>query len=444
MILSASEARALTTKVLAFSKADSCIVSLAGHARGNIRFALNTVTTSGYQDDLVVSIESHFGQRSGSVSLNELDDASLRAAVRKSEEIARLAPPNEEFQPPLGAQKYLESRVYWAGTAGAGAEKLAALCRPAVREAEARGVTSAGFLTSGADGSAMATSNGLFLHENSTLASFTLSSRTHDGTGSGWVGGEQHDISRLDTAHLAKVAVQKTLDSRNPVALEPGKYTVLLEPTAVCDLLGMLLFALDTRSADEGRSFFTRKGGGNKLGEKLFGDKVTIFSDPQHPSAPGSVYSTDGLPAVRRSWIEGGVLKELNCSRYWAKKTNREPVPFPTNVIMNGGNTSREEMIKSTKRGILVTRFWYIREVDPRTLLLTGLTRDGTFRIAHGKIVRPVKNFRFNESPVALLNNLEAMGPSERTIGSESQFCPVWLPPLLVKDFTFSSLSDAV
>src|SRR5439155_7953267 len=140
-------------------------------------------------------------------------------------------------------------------------------------------------------------------------------------------------------------------------------------------------------------------GGGNKLGEKLFGEKVMLFSDPHHPIAPGEVYSEGGLPQVKRNWIQNGVLKELIYSRYWARKTGREPVPHPTNLIMVGGNTPIEEMIRNTPRGILVTRLWYIREVDPRTLLFTGLTRDGTFLIENGKIARAIKNFRFNESP---------------------------------------------
>ena len=228
------------------------------------------------------------------------------------------------------------------------------------------------------------------------------------------------------------------------MAVDAGKYTVILEPAAVCDLLGMMIGHFDARSADEGRSFFTKKGGGNKLGEKLFGDGVTLFSDPHHPLAPGSVYSGEGIPVIRRNWIEKGVLKELIYSRFWAKKTGREPVPHPTNLIMPGGATSIEEMIQNTRRGILVTRLWYIREVDPRTLVFTGLTRDGTFLIEEGKIAKSVKNFRFNESPAAMLNNIEAMGPAERATGSEIEDWPVFVPPLLVKNFTFSSLSDAV
>ncbi len=444
MIVTEAEAKRITSKVLALSKADSCVATLTGHERGNIRFALNNVTTSGFQDGVSLRVESHFGKRSGSASTNELDDRAIEAVVRKAEQIARLAPENPEFLPPLGPQEYLSSRVYVETTAKVRPDKLATLCAPVIQEADRGGVTAAGFLEAGAGFDAMATSKDLFVFEPSTSTRFTVSARTSDGTGSGWAGQHQHDIGRLNVSRLGQNAVRKTVQSRSPETLAPGKYTVLLEPPAVADLLALLIFDMDARSADEGRSFFTKKGGGNKLGEKLFADKVNVYSDPHHDLAPGSVSSTDGLPAQRRNWIENGVVKELVYSRFWAKKMERAPVPRPTNLIMEGGSTSVEEMVRNTKRGVLVTRFWYIREVDPRTILYTGLTRDGTFLIEDGKIVKPVKNFRFNESPVAMLNNIEAIGPSERTIGTEIDDWSMCVPPLLVRDFTFSSPSDAV
>jgi predicted Zn-dependent protease len=444
MIISEAAAEKITSKVLALSRADSSTVTVAGHERGNIRFALNSATTSGSQQNLSLSIESNFGSRSGQVSLNDLEDSSIAAAVRKSEELARLAPENPEFQTPLGKQSYLKSRAYFERTARARADKLAALCRPALSESMSHKVSTAGYLESGASCLAMATSNGLFAYEKSTSAGFTVTSRINDGGGSGWAGTNQHDIALLDTARLSRIAVRKCLETRHPETLPPGKYTVLLEPSAVCDLLVMMIGHFNARSADEGRSFFSKKGGANKIGEKLFGDHVTLFSDPHHPLAPGSVFEGSGLPVVKRNWVEEGGVKELIYSRYWAGKAGHEPVPHPTNLIMTGGTTSTEQMIASVQKGVLVTRLWYIREVDPRTLLFTGLTRDGTFLIENGKIAGPIKNFRFNESPAAMLGKIEAMGPAERTIGSEVQDWPVCVPPLLVRDFTFSSLSDAV
>ena len=444
MIISQPDAKKITDKVLALSKADSCIVTLGGHNRRHIRFALNSITTDGEQDDLTLSIHSSFGTRSGSARTNEFTDSAIAAAVRKSEEIAKFAPPDPEFMPPLGAQSYLEARTYFYATAKAGPQEMASMSKPVLDLATAKEVTVAGFFNVGSACSAMATSKGLFAHQTSTSALFSVSARTSDATGAGWAGVNQQNIARLDPAVLGRRAVQKTIDSRGPQPLQPGKYLVLLEPSAVCDLLSALIGRLDARHADEGRSFFTRKGGGNKLGEKLFAEKVNIYSDPHDRTAPGGIYSTDGLPAKRRNWIESGVLRELTYSRYWAKKMGHEPVGSPTNIVMAGGTATQDELISTVKRGILVTRFWYIREVDPRTLVLTGLTRDGTFLIEDGKIIRPVKNFRFNESPVAMLNNIEAMGKSERAIGAENTELPVSVPPLLVRDFTFSSLSDAV
>src|SRR6202044_2219852 len=167
-------------------------------------------------------------------------------------------------------------------------------------------------------------------------------------------------------------------------------------------------------------------------------------SDPNDPLVPGGVYSDDGLPAQRTMWIDGGVLKNLQCSRYWAQKMGLQPVPSPTTLTMTGGTTSTPDMIKQVKRGLLIPRFWYIREVDPQTVLLTGLTRDGVFLIEDGEIVKPVHNFRFNESPVAMLNKVIALGPSVRAYGDESTGLPSAAPPLLIDEFTLSSVSDAV
>ena len=444
MLLSEPEARKIALQALSLSKAEACVVSISSHDRAHMRFALNGATTNGGQKNVAVTIESHFSKRTGSMTVNETDGASLEAAVRKSEEIARLAPVDPEYQPPLGPQKYLPSRVYYESTAKADPARLASLCAPVLKEADEKKVTAAGFLHAGRAASLVLNSRNLSVYERSTLSGFTVSARSRDGTGSGWAGNLQHDIARLDPAALGKTAIRKTLGSRKPTGVDPGKYTVILEPSAVADLVGMMIGHFDARGADEGRSFLTKKGGGNKLGEKLFSDKVTIYSDPHHEVAPGSVYSTDALPAKRRAWVENGVVKEMIYSRYWAKKSEREPVPFPTNLIMGGGATSIEEMIRDTKRGILVTRLWYIREVDPRTLLFTGLTRDGTFLIEKGEVTRPLKNFRFNESPVSMLNNIEALGLAVRTVGSEIEDWSMCVPPLLVRDFTFSSLSDAV
>jgi predicted Zn-dependent protease len=202
-------------------------------------------------------------------------------------------------------------------------------------------------------------------------------------------------------------------------------------------MLGNMFRGFDARSADEGRSFMSKKGGGTRLGEQLFSENVNIYSDPLNPEIPGSTWSGDGLPVTRTQWVQNGVVKNLSYSRYWASQKNVQPLPFSRSLVMEGGNQSLEDLIKSTEKGILVTRFWYIRMVDPQSLLLTGLTRDGTFYIENGEIKFPIKNFRFNESPVIMLNNVEALGKPVRT-GSGL------IPPMKIRDFTFSSLSDAI
>jgi predicted Zn-dependent protease len=267
--------------------------------------------------------------------------------------------------------------------------------------------------------------------------------RTPDGKGSGYIARGYSDVNKLDTAAATKIAIQKSLGSVEAKALEPGKYTVILEPTAAAVLLENIFFNFDARSADEGRSFLSKPGGKSKIGEKIVDERVNIYSDPTNPDLPASPWAGDGMAIDKINWIEKGVVKNLIYSRYWAQKNNVKAVPSPTNVIMEGGTATMEEMIKSTKQGILVTKLWYIREVDPQTLLLTGLTRDGTFYIENGVIKHPIKNFRFNESPVIMLNNLETLGKSERVVSTESDRNYL-IPPMKIREFTFSSLSDAV
>ena len=185
-------------------------------------------------------------------------------------------------------------------------------------------------------------------------------------------------------------------------------------------------------------------GGGNRLGDKLFQDGVTIVTDPGDPVAPERVFGHEGLPQRRIVWVQDGVLQNLIHSRFWAQEKGREPVAWPSSFVIAGGTTTVDEMIRATRRGVLVTRFWYMRLLDAQKLLLTGLTRDGNFLIEDGRIVAPALNFRFNESPVAVLANVQAIGPSERTRGGETEDSAVSAPPLLVKDFNFSSASEAI
>ncbi|HNU42113.1 MAG TPA: TldD/PmbA family protein, partial [Cyclobacteriaceae bacterium] len=393
------------------------------------------------QHQLVVS--SAFGKKLGIATINEFDDASLKKVVERAEELARLAPENPEYVPFLGPQTYAESKTYIASTAAITPKLRSDLVEQSIKVAKEAGAVAAGFLEDNTGFVAMMNSKGLFAYNTSTNTNFSVTVRTADGTGSGYATRGYNDITKLDTKTATQIATQKAVKSVKARAIEPGKYTVILEPAAVAVLLENIFFRLDARQADEGRSFLSKAGGGTRLGEKLVDERVNIYSDPLNPDLPTSTWNGDGRPQEKVSWIEKGVIKNLSYERYWAEKKGVKAVPGPDAAIMEGGTKSLEELIAGTKKGVLVTRLWYIRDVDPQSLLLTGLTRDGTFYIENGRIQYPIKNFRFNESPIIMLNNLEELGKVERTVSVESNQNYL-LPPLKVRDFTFSSLSDAV
>ncbi|QNH62053.1 TldD/PmbA family protein [Hymenobacter sediminicola] len=439
-ILSKDEAQAILKKVLSFSTADECAAQLNGSTTGNIRYARNAVSTAGSSSDVSMVVEARFGKRAGVATCNQFDDATLRRCVQRAEEIARLAPEDPEYVPMLGPQQFLTPITYAASTAAISPDFRAQVAADSIALCESRKLTAAGYLEDGPRFVAIRNNKGLEGYQQSTNLDFSVTVRTADGTGSGYAVGDFTDAAKFDTKAMTKRAADKAAGSVGAKAIEPGKYTVILEPAALVSdegILNRLIYALDAREADEGRSFLSKKGGGNKLGEKMFDSRVTIYSDPLNASAPGRVFDGDGLPVKRMTWIEKGVMKNLYYSRFWAEKNKKPATAFPSGFVMEGGTQSVEDLIKGTAKGILITRLWYIRDVDPQTLLVTGLTRDGTFYIENGKIKHPIKNMRFNESPVIMLNNIEAIGKPQRLGGN-------MVPPLKVRDFTFTSLSDAV
>lgn len=442
-ILTKDEAQALLKKVLSYSKADECEVNLNGTDSSNIRYARNAVSTSGgvSQTNLVVS--SAFGKKLGVATINEFDDASLEKVLRRAEELASLAPENPEFVSFLGPQTYAEPITYVPATAAITPTLRADAVGQSLQVAKDNKLVGAGYLEDITGFAAMMNSKGLFAYNTSTNVNFSVTMRTEDGKGSGYATRGYNDIKKLDTKKATQIAAEKGIKSATAKAIEPGKYTVILEPAAAAVLLENIFFGLDARQADEGRSFLSQPGGNTRLGEKLVDERVNIYSDPLNPELPTSTWTGDGRPQEKISWIEKGVVKNLSYSRYWAEKKGVKAIPGPDGVIMEGGTKTIDELIKGTKKGILVTRLWYIRPVDPQTLLLTGLTRDGTFYIENGEIKFPIKNFRFNESPVIMLNNLEELGKVERTVSVESNVNYL-IPPMKIRDFTFSSLSDAV
>jgi predicted Zn-dependent protease len=442
MTLSRSAARRLTERVLSFARLDDVRVRVSSRRHGNTRFANNEVTTTGDVEERQVSVTATIDGRSATVTSNRFDDGALEALVRDAEATAALSPPDPEHMPPLGAQRYRKVAERDAATATLGAEARVGLIEPAIAVGVERGLTSAGLVTHEDSAFAIGNRAGLFAHHASTSVATSTTCRTADGTGSGRAAFESHRVAGLDARALALVAADKAAASARPEALEPGRFVVVLEPAAVADLLGFLVAALDARRADEGRSWFSVPGGGTRVGEKLFHESVTLWSDPADPAAPASPIGEDGLPHGKVTWIDKGVLRALACSRFWAQKQGREPLPAPSAVHLEGTQSPLSELVRGVDRGILVTRFWYNRMLEPRTILATGLTRDGTFLVEKGKVVSAVKNFRYNDSPVTLLRNVLALGKPERTPGGERRVMVV--PPMVVEGFNFASLSDAV
>jgi predicted Zn-dependent protease len=443
---SREEARRIAERILSFSSADQARVNLASGTDGNTRFAVNQISTAGDTSNATAVVTSAFGRRTASATTNRFDDDSLRRVVETSERLARLVPEDPEYMGELDAQQYIERDAVFAATAdlepGERARAIEAVAGPA-RE---RNLLSTGFLVHRTGANAVASSRGLFAYNAESRVNFTTTVRTPDGTGSGWAGSGAHDWNHLDFAALGRRAIDKAEQSQHPRAVEPGRWTVVLEPTAVGNLVGLMMNQLGARAADEGRSFFARPGGGNRLRERFLDERVTITSDPGDPELFSAPFGGEGMPNRRTTWIENGTLQNLIYDRFWAAQRNVQPSGFPAGYRMAGGDASLEDMIRSTQRGLLVTRFWYIRAVDPRTILFTGLTRDGTFLIENGRVSHAVKNLRWNESPIFMLNNIEMMGRPTRVSASESGdiSAPVIVPPLKVRDFTFTSISDAI
>jgi len=442
-IFTEEQAKAILTKVVALSKADECTAQLQGAIQGNIRFALNNVSTSGIVDDCDLVVQVAFGKRVGIATINQFDDASLERVVRRAEDLARLAPENPEFMPAVDKQTYRPSDTFSASTAAITPEYRAQVATDSIGPCKAEKLIAAGYLEDGQSFVAFANSKGNYGYQRSTALDFTCTVRTADGRGSGWVGHNVQDAAAFKAGPDTQIAMRKAAASADAKALEPGKYTVILEPAASAGLISFMMSFFDARSADEGRSFLSKKGGGNKIGEQVYDPRVNFVADPWHAEAPVLPWDDDNLPRERLPIVENGKVVNLQYSRFWAQKQGKKANAGIGNLIMSGGTKSTAELIQTTQKGILVTRTWYIRLVDPQTVLLTGLTRDGTFYIENGVIKYPVKNFRFNESPVIMLNNIEELGKPVRVKGDESNLI-MMIPPMKLRDFTFTSLSDAV
>ena len=444
--LSMAGARELCERVLGFSMADYARIYINSGWRGFTRTATNRITTAGGSSDVSVQISSIFGKRVAQVTTNRLDNDSLKQAVRDSEVLARVAPEDPEYLPELGPQRYTEVSGYYDTTGNMSPEARAKAAALSIKAAEADQMIAAGFIDVHAGAEVVATSEGLFAFYPGTSVASTLTIRTPDGSSSGWAGDEAADWQEIESQRIAEDAVRKCRMWKEKTSLDSGRYVAVLEPTAVGMLMLRMRGTFGARQADEGRSYFSKSGGANRIGEKLFDSRITMISDPTAVNAETAPFSREGQPVNRETWIEQGDLKGLSYSRAWAEKKGVEAKAGPSNLLMSGGDSSVKDMIKSTERGVLITRFWYIRELNPRTISYTGLTRDGTFLIENGRITRPVNNFRFNQSLVELLNSVEMMGTPTRVAAGENSSAgtPIVVPPMKVREFHLSSVSDAI
>ena len=442
MTLRRSEAQALVKTALKAATLKDVRVRITSSRSGHLRFAGNAPTTSGEVLRLDVSVTATREQASATVSGTTRDAAGVIELVRRAEALAALAPKDPEHMPPLGPQTYLRVDAEDPAVVKLGPDERSDAVARVLKVARDGKLIASGLYEHVHKSMAFGTSAGLFAYHADTTVTLTTTCRTSDGSGSGWGGAMSHRLVDLDAAAVARRAADKAEMTRGAApALAPGAYTVVLEAQAVADLLGFLIGSLGARSADEGRSFFSRPGG-NAIGEALFGPQIRVYSDPQDPAHPSTPVGTDGLPLQKTAWIEGGKLLGLTTPRWWAHKQGRAPVPAPRSVFMAGGSADVAGLVRGVQSGVLVTRLWYNRMLDPRQILATGLTRDGTFKIDAGKLAGAVKNMRYNESPVTLLKQALALGKPERVVDEGGTIYVV--PPIVVEGFHFASVSDAV
>jgi predicted Zn-dependent protease len=407
----------------------------------NIRFALGTVQSCGDVSQDTVNLRVALGKRHAAAYGNQTHDAALAELAQRAVAMAKLAPEDPESMPLLGPQSYGAAvDAYDPSLADVSDEARAATAATAMQVTRKAGLREAGYFETSSGSVVVTDSAGLRAFTRATYGELTMTARTPDATGSGWALAASHRAQEIDAGLVVRAACDKAQRSAHARPLSPGKYTVVLEPAAVGDLLGFLGSPLDARAVDEGRSALTRKGGGSPLGERIASDLVTLRSDPSDPELPVAPFDEDdGLPRKAIDWIENGKLNALSYSRYWAAKQGKQPTSLGGWHLLGGKAGSIEELVAGVKRGLLVTRFWYTRTLDEQLALVTGLTRDGVFLIENGKITTPVNNFRWNESPLTMLKNCDALTRETWRVDHNTR-----VPALRTHEFNMASLSDAV
>ena len=443
MMLNRHRADKLFEKVLRYSQAEETEALITSVSYSLTRFANNTIHQNMTEEGLTLSIRAVTDHRTARASTDRLDDDSIRRACETALELARLQPPDPGLLPMPGPQSYRAVNRFHPSTRSLTPQDRARTVRAAIERAKRDRLTTAGVCSNGASVAALFNSRGLRAFDEETTSEFSITML--GASSSGWAKRTDPRSDALDPEALADRAAQKALASHDPREIEPGKYTVILEPAAVLDLLGFLVLDFSGLAVAEQRSCFT-----GRVGQKLFGDQIEMRDDIFHPLHLGAPFDGEGVPRQRVPLVERGVVRNLVYARGTAHKLHKEPTghgfPLPNeygeaplNIVMEGGRSSLEDMVRSTGRGLLVTRLWYIREVDPYQKLVTGMTRDGTFWIEDGEVRHGVKNLRFNQSLIEMLAQAEMLGPPERAAGEES--FEMVVPAMKVREFNFSSVT---
>jgi predicted Zn-dependent protease len=443
MPLSRQRAEELFGQVLKYSTAEETEVMVTSSVFALTRFANNTIHQNVSEETTTLSVRVVAEGRMARASTNKFDEESIRQLCEGALALARLQPPDPDLLPMPGPQTYRAVNRFFRETAELSPAARAATVATVIKRAEKSRLTAAGIFSSGAGAYGLFNSRGLSAFHEETMAEFSVTMLGREG--SGWAKKTSPYWPELEPLELAERATQKALNSKKPGEITPGKYTVILEPAAVLDLLGFLVLDFSGLAVHEKRSCLT-----GRVGERVFGENITLRDDVFHPSQTGAPFDGEGIPRQRVTILEHGVVKNLVYARQSAHIMDTQPTghgfPLPNeygeapmNIVMEGERTSVEDMVRSTPKGLLVTRFWYIREVDPYQKILTGMTRDGTFWIEDGQMRHGIKNLRFNQSVVEMLRQVEMMGQPQRTAGEES--FEMVVPAMKIREFNFSSMT---
>ena len=438
--LTPAEALSLIDFAIAESQADGVFISLSASETGLSRFSENQISQNVRKNTFSLTVTSYFGKRSASASTTEFDRDAIAKTLRRAENLAQIAPEDPEWVELLTEQNYSDrTPAFDETTATLSPLKKGEMIQQVCSLSNDAGVNGSGTLSFKISLNAIGNSAGLRGCDRSTEADFSYTARIDNG--SSWNRCTAYSIKDLPIIELTKKVIKRAIASRNPQTIEPGDYTVVFEPAAFASLLPWVIWNLDARAADEGRSFMSRNddGGamGNKVGEQLFNPIVEVQRNPTHPLLQSGRFFSNGLSNKALDIVKGGIPQTLAYSRYWAKEQDREPTGAMYPIVMTGSDKSVTDLIASTERGILVTRAWYVRYVNPRTLEVTGMTRDGTFLIENGQISHPIKNLRFNQCLPEMLKNVVEVSEAERCGGGV-------IPGCKVENFHFSSITDSI